>query len=332
MKKLLSLLIALLMLLTMVVPAQAKNEASDVQVKSGSTYAKVGFVVEKVLAIEGTVSTNDKTGFKVKSIEITKTEDGSIVQFSSEGDQFVVIGQNIPANLKLTVELESNSPMQDGVYDVTLSYGRTGTNGQYNSSNRLVAKIYVGVEMPSGDESKARDSSESSNNTSTGTTVVEESEIIADNPLVEEESEDEGSNRVGMLGMLETYELRSALEEAKKLKEYGGLTSGQMTKLQDAIDAGEEALLDDRQSVVDEAAANLYAVIDELGGPVEEREEKKTSDRSGIKLSLPIILAVAAALVAIAAVVAGYLLKKKKKNGYDGAPDVDYHIGDDDEA
>jgi len=336
MKKLLPILVTLILLLTMAVPAQAETEAVDVEVKSGSLEAKVVFTIDKVLALEGTVSTNARTGFKVSEMDLTFSKyDGTepaMTEIQNEGGQgkVIFIGANTPTDLKLAVVLKSDSPMRNGIYDVVLNYGRTANTGTYSPNGKLVAKIYVGIDMPKDDDKDSGDDSTSSDST-TATTVVEEAEVIENDPVLEE-VEEEGSNRVGMLGMLETYELRSALEEAEKLKEHGGWTAAEMSMLQEAIDAGEEALMDDRQSVVDEATYNLHMVIEELGGPIEEQEEEDSSERSGRGLSLPIILAVVAAVAAVAAVVAGYLLKKKKKTSYDGAPDVDYNIGDDDEA
>ena len=123
-----------------------------------------------------------------------------------------------------------------------------------------------------------------------------------------------------------------SLEEAEKLELYGDLDREQLEKLQAAIAAGEEALLGDRQAVVDDAAANLFAVIEELGGPIEEPteedpEEKK--ERSGLGLLVPLIIAVVAVL-GIAGILMYLYMKKKMQVKYEGAPIVDYEIGDDD--
>ncbi len=332
MKKLLSALAALLMMLTFAVPACAAAEGSQVEVKSGSTEAKVSFVVEDVLALEGTVSTAETTGFKVRSIRVEKAADGSLIDQNEWGDRVVIVGQNIPADIRLTVELESSSPMKNGSYKVTLNYGLTNHTGSFSANKKVESIIYVGIEAPSKD-GDAEDSGENNTETTqkTTATTVEKTETIENGVLVSD-NEETGSNRVGMLGLLDTYELRSALEEAEKLLEVGDLDAEERTMLQEAIAAGEEAMQDDRQSVIDEAADNLFVVIEELGGPVDGTKEEKTSEGLGRGVPWAIILAVAAALLAVAAVVAGYLMKKKKKNGYDGAPIVDYHIGDDDNA
>ena len=79
----------------------------------------------------------------------------------------------------------------------------------------------------------------------------------------------------------------------------------------------------------DDAAATLYEVIEELGGPIsDEIEDEPEKEKSGGVL-VPLIIAVVAVL-GIAGILIYLYMKKKKQVKYEGAPIVDYEIGDDD--
>ena len=335
-KKLIPLLLALTVLFSLLTVAHA-DEGKSVEIKSGSSTAKVTFTIENVLAFEGTVTTKENTGFKVQSVESKvikeKADTAAWTPIKSEdsANQIMFIGGSLPATITLTVTLESDSPMKDGTYAVTLTYGRTNANGSYNAGRRVTANIYVGIENPedaTGSSKNTLSNSSSSTPSQAATPAApEEPEVVVTVP----EGDDEPS-RVEVIGALDTMMLRSMLEEAEKLKTHGELNREQLEKLQAAIAAGEEALLGDRQAVVDDAAANLFAVIEELGGPIEEPteedpEEKK--ERSGLGLLVPLIIAVVAVL-GIAGILMYLYMKKKMQVKYEGAPIVDYEIGDDD--
>lgn len=319
-KKLIPLLAAVLMLFLLMTTAYA-DSANVVEVKSGSKEAKVTFTVEKVLALEATASTRENVGFKVKGITAKVSEkSGFQTYIGDKGNQVVVIGESVPANITLTVDLVSSSPMRNGVYYVTLNYGRTNFNGTYNANRALVAAIYVGIEAPDENDSKA---TLSETKKPTEQQKNEEPEVTVTEP-------GEEPNRTDLMGMLDLSALRSALEEAEKLKASGRLDEAQMALLQEAIDAAEEALNSDRQGAIDDAAYELFAVIEALGGPVTDAEKKPQKDRSeGGGLILPLILALVA-ILGITGILMYLRRKKKRRVLYEGAPIVDYEIGDDD--
>lgn len=314
------LLLTLLVMISLGTVAHA-DTAKNAEVKSGSEKATVSFTIENVLALEATASTAENVGFKVNDItpKIQKGKEGTDwIEMHKSSDKVVLVGENIPSSITLTVELESSSPMKNGSYPVTLKYGRTNANGAY-SERSMVAIIYVGIAAPDG----------SSDGSSSTTTTKDPAKEETTEPQVEI-TDTEGSNRVDMMGMLDLSMLRSALEEAEKLKNSGRLNSGELEKLQAAIDEGEEALLSDRQAVVDDAAFKLWAVIEELGGPVTDEEKKPEKDRSGGSgILLPLILGIAA-IFGIVGVLLYSRMKKKATVKYEGAPIVDYEIGDDD--
>lgn len=327
-KKLIPLLLALAVIFSLLTVAHA-DEGKSVEVKSGSQEASVTFTIENVLAFEGTVTTKDTVGFNVDSVEVvSKLDDDWEKKQSEKKDQVVVIGKSVPTNLTLKVTLSSTFPMKDGIYAVTLTYGRTNANGSYNAGRRVTANIYVGIENPenaTGSSKNTLSNSSSSTPPQAATPEApEEPEVVVTVP----EGDDEPS-RVEVIGALDTMMLRSMLEEAEKLKTHGELNREQLEKLQAAIDAGEEAMLGDRQADIDDAAATLYEVIEELGGPIsDEIEDEPEKEKSG-GLLVPLIIAVVAVL-GIAGILMYLYMKKKKQVKYEGAPIVDYEIGDDD--
>lgn len=332
-KKLIPLLLALTVLFSLLTVAHA-DEGKSVEIKSGSSTAKVTFTIENVLAFEGTVTTKENTGFKVQSVESKvikeKADTAAWTPIKSEDsvNQIMFIGGSLPATITLTVTLESDSPMKDGAYAVTLTYGRTNVNGSYNEGRRVTANIYVGIENPedaTGSSKNTLSNSSSSTPPQAATPEApEEPEVVVTVP----EGDGEPS-RVEVIGALDTMMLRSMLEEAEKLKTHGELNREQLEKLQAAIDAGEEAMLGDRQADIDDAAATLYEVIEELGGPIsDEIEEEPEKEKSG-GLLVPLIIAVVAVL-GIAGILMYLYMKKKMQVKYEGAPIVDYEIGDDD--
>lgn len=332
-KKLIPLLLALTVLFSLLTVAHA-DEGKSVEIKSGSSTAKVTFTIENVLAFEGTVTTKENTGFKVQSVESKvikeKADTAAWTPIKSEDsvNQIMFIGGSLPATITLTVTLESDSPMKDGAYAVTLTYGRTNANGSYNEGRRVTANIYVGIENPedaTGSSKNTLSNSSSSTPPQAATPAApEEPEVVVTVP----EGDGEPS-RVEVIGALDTMMLRSMLEEAEKLKTHGELNREQLEKLQAAIDAGEEAMLGDRQADIDDAAATLYEVIEELGGPIsDEIEDEPEKEKSG-GLLVPLIIAVVAVL-GIAGILMYLYMKKKMQVKYEGAPIVDYEIGDDD--
>lgn len=332
-KKLIPLLLALTVLFSLLTVAHA-DEGKSVEIKSGSSTAKVTFTIENVLAFEGTVTTKENTGFKVQSVESKvikeKADTAAWTPIKSEdsANQIMFIGGSLPATITLTVTLESDSPMKDGTYAVTLTYGRTNANGSYNAGRRVTANIYVGIENPedaTGSSKNTLSNSSSSTPPQAATPEApEEPEVVVTVP----EGDDEPS-RVEVIGALDTMMLRSMLEEAEKLKTHGELNREQLEKLQAAIDAGEEAMLGDRQADIDDAAATLYEVIEELGGPIsDEIKDEPEKEKSG-GLLVPLIIAVVAVL-GIAGILMYLYMKKKMQVKYEGAPIVDYEIGDDD--
>lgn len=332
-KKLIPLLLALTVLFSLLTVAHA-DEGKSVEIKSGSSTAKVTFTIENVLAFEGTVTTKENTGFKVQSVESKvikeKADTAAWTPIKSEdsANQIMFIGGSLPATITLTVTLESDSPMKDGAYAVTLTYGRTNANGSYNEGRRVTANIYVGIENPEDATGASKNTLSNSSGSTPPQAVTpeapEEPEVVVTVP----EGDDEPS-RVEIMGALDTMMLRSMLEEAEKLKTHGELNREQLEKLQAAIDAGEEAMLGDRQADIDDAAATLYEVIEELGGPIsDEIEDEPEKEKSG-GLLVPLIIAVVAVL-GIAGILMYLYMKKKMQVKYEGAPIVDYEIGDDD--
>lgn len=326
-KKLITLLMALVILLSLATEALAAG--SQVEVGSGSKKAKVTFTIENVLAFEGTIYTSENVGFEVQNItsKISKDKNDDVEWINertlkSEGaaaNKIVCVGGSMPADITLTVELESSSAMRNGVYPVIMEYSVTGIYGTHYMFGRQYSYIYVGVQIPDEDTSSSDTSS---------TEKAEKKEDVE--PQVEVVDPETDPNRVDVMGMLDLSALRSALEEAEKLKDSGRLNAAELEQLQEAIDIAEEAMKGDRQAVVDDATANLWAVIEELGGPVVDEEEKPDRDRSGGSgLLLPIILALVA-ILGIAGLLVYRNLKKRTHADYEGAPIVDYEISDDD--
>ena len=334
-KKLIPLLLTLAVIFSLLTVAHA-DEGKSVEVASGSKKATVTFAIENVLAFEGTVTTAENCGFKPSEIappklslaKEDKKENWRIWPQETITDQLLIVGKELPATIILTVTLVSDSPMKDGAYAVTLTYGRTNANGSYNAGRRVTANIYVGIENPedaTGSSKNTLSNSSSSTPPQAATPEApEEPEVVVTVP----EGDGEPS-RVEVIGALDTMMLRSMLEEAEKLKTHGELNREQLEKLQAAIDAGEEAMLGDRQADIDDAAATLYEVIEELGGPIsDEIEDEPEKEKSG-GLLVPLIIAVVAVL-GIAGILMYLYMKKKMQVKYEGAPIVDYEIGDDD--
>ena len=321
-KKLMLLLLVLVM--TFALTTEVFAAGNQVEVKSGSKEATVTFTIEDVLAFEGTINTVETVGF-FDNVEITpkvskdKNDDTAWIT-RDEGNKVVCVGGSIPADITFTVRLVSDSAMRNGVYSVTMDYTATHNTSGFAWSGRMYSAIYVGVEIPDEEDLK---------NESSSTKKPAKQEDTK--PEVEVTTPEDDLNRVDVMGMLDLSALRSALEEAEKLRDSGRLDSAELKKLQAAIDAGEEAMKGDRQAVVDDATANLWAVIEELGGPVtDEKPTKPDRDKSGgSKLLLPLILALIAVL-AVAGLLVYRHLKKKRRADYEGAPIVDYEIGDDD--
>ena len=326
-KKLIPLLLTLLVMLSLTTIAYA-DEAKNSEVRSGSKEAEVSFVIENVVALEGTVTTKKNVGFNVTKIDTKFTKDKKdetnwTDEVDQETDRVVVVGGSIPTSITVTVTLESSSPMKDGIYAVTLTYGKTNAAGVYSAGRKLVANIYVGIE----DTSTTDGTSQSAGSTNKKP-VVEQTPSTPNVTVTEKD--DAEANRVGVMSALDTMALRSALAEAEELKNFGKLSVDELAMLCEAIDIGEEALQGDRQAVVDDATANLWAVIEELGGPVGDEEEEPDEDSSGgSKLLVPIILALVAVL-GIAGMLVFRNIKKRVRADYEGAPIVDYEISDDD--
>lgn len=335
-KKLIPLLLTLAVIFSLLTVAHA-DEGKSIEVASGSKKATVTFAIENVLAFEGTVTTAENCGFKPSEIappklsleKEDKKENWRTWPQGKITDQLLIVGKELPATIILTVTLESDSPMKDGAYAVTLTYGRTNANGSYNAGRRVTANIYVGIENPENATGSSK--STLSNSASTAPPQAATPEDPEEPEVVVTEPEGEGeTSRVEIMGALDTMMLRSMLDEAEKLKTHGELNREQLEKLQAAIDAGEEAMLGDRQADIDDAAATLYEVIEELGGPISDVvEDEPEKEKSGGGLLVPLIVAVVAVL-GIAGILMYLYMKKKMQVKYEGAPIVDYEIGDDD--
>lgn len=318
-KRILPMLAAVLILAAPGIRAEA--ESNYVEVKSGSTSAKIVFTVEEVLALEGTIYSEEKSGFEVSSIEISGTEEGSSIK--TEGNQFVVIGNHIPADVKITANMESSSPMKDGSYKVTMSYGITRGSGAYSDGKEMSAKIYVGIEAEKESEEDAK------KNTQT-TSVTTSSDKTSTETDVTESSSTPVANRLSGSGLVDYSGLRAALDEAEAL-EGQAMNEDLLERLTDAMNKGYEALESDRQSVVDEAAEELNAILQEIQDANGSNLLRNGSGGLSLGKWLPIILGILALLLLLGLLAFLWWRKKKKASrDYDGAPMVDYEIGDDD--
>ncbi len=324
-KKILPVLVALFLLMMPTIQAKAADDDIYVEVPSGSTSAKVTFEVKNVLALEGTASTGKTNGFKVKSVTVSGAKSDSWTATSPESDKVVVIGSNLPADLKITVQLESSSPMKNGSYKVKFSYGKTRPDGSYASGRTEEAMIYVGVEAPKEEEEKETTSSSSSSNKTTS--KVTETETVVQGEVNTEEEGD--SDRADMLDLVDTSALRVALDEAQRLTG-ADMSSDQLERLLAAIEAGNAALESEDQETVDAATNALNEIIAELDGVIEEAEEEKPKPGSAIRKLWIILLILFIVFLLLLALLIWYLRKRKKEGNYEGAPLVDYNIEEDD--
>lgn len=333
--KILPLLAMLLIFIPGITVQAARTEKYDAGIKR----ATINVELKNVLSCEGEVTVKAKD--KKDSIKI----DGVVAKATqsafceTNGNKLFMVASK-SCNLTVTIDVSVSG---DGVYYIYLDGGITDKDGKY--AEHLNDKEYldaITLEVGTVNSNSSSSSSNSSNNsTSSSADSSDSSSSSADSSSDKKPtSSDKTKDKTTTTTVKETGKnsvdytaLKQALKNADKfISDNDELKEWQ--KLINQMNNGNLLLSSENQEQVDEVAKEIQELIDQMSGGSKESGLRNKNVSKSFQISKQmkyILLGVLLLLILLGCILAWWLKRKKKyNNDYDGAPMVDYDIGDDD--
>lgn len=332
-------LLAILLLLTPGITVQA---ARTEKYNAGTKKATINVELKNVLSCESevTVRAKDKTdSITINGVKAAATQNAFC---ETNGNKlFMVASQS--SNLTVTVDVTMSG---DGIYYIYLDGGVTGKDGTY--AEHLNDKEFLEVitlEVGTVDSSSTSDSSNKSDDSTSDSSKDSDStkENLDDSSDKKTTSSDKTNDKKDTTttttvkdtgkNSVDYTALKQALKNADELISDNDELKEWQTLI-NQMNNGNMLLSSGNQEQVDEVAKEIQELIDQMSGDSKEGGSKNKSTSKSFKVSEQIKYIIIGGLVLLTLI--GCLLiwwlrrKKKHNNDYDGAPMVDYDIGDDD--
>lgn len=293
-KYILPLLTATLLLL----PGMAAEAATTKkELATGTKDTSLSIVLSDKQSIEGQVSVKSKTSgqtIKLQSVNAQTSDAGKTAVCESSGNKIYMVSKGDAVTTTVTIKVQFSG---DGEYTVALKGGCTDKDGKYESDGiKETFKVTVGTSVSENEEADDEEAEEE--------TEEEETEEETEEEEVEEETKTTTS------------------DSKKDKKEQSEKTDREPVKV-----------LSEDERVIEEF---IEEVEEEL--KKEEKAEKEKVVRSPKSLgsflkylkNFWFIFLILFIFLLICIYLLWKLLRKNRKNDYDGAPMVDYRIEDDD--
>lgn len=314
-------------------------QAAKKQLAAGTKSAKVTMTLENLQSFEGEFTckaADKKSTITLKSIS-AKASGNSSAMYSTSGNRIFMVGTGDAVTTIIELDLEFS---KDGKYTVVLDGGRTDKNGEYKdfseNKNQSLGEltIIIGEEVVAEEEEEEEEQEDKKTTVSSEKKTTTTKKRTTSSKKTEVESEEENTAITGKGGKndVDYSALEKALKDAnsvigsdKELKEWQSLIN--------SLNNGVMLLDSDDQEKVDAAAEEIQRILEKMVGASNEVKKPKNEKGSNVdfgkilKIALPIL-----GLIALLGIT--YWLWKKAKNkpaDYDGAPMVDYDIGEDDD-
>jgi len=340
-------ILPLLAMLLLLIPGTTAEAARTEKWNAGTKKASITVELKDVLSCEGEViagTKDQKTSVKVEGVKAAATQ-GAFCE-TNGNKLFMVASQS--GSLTVTIDVSVSG---DGTYYIYLDGGVTDKDGTYveslNDKDYLEAiTLEVGTtgsgstgssgtsgssSGSSSSSSSGSSSSSSSDKDKTSTTETKKDTTTTDtvkDKTVTTTTTGSGKNAVDYTALKQALENADALiSDNDELKEWQTLIN--------QMNSGTLLLNSESQEQVDEVAREIQELIDKMSGDSkEDGGNKKSPSRSSLgsdRTKYIIIIAALALLIILGCILIWWLRRKKKReNNYDGAPMVDYDIGDDD--
>ena len=322
-------ILPLLAMLLIFVPGITVQAARTEKYDAGIKRATINVELKNVLSCEGEVAVkakDKKNSIKIDGVVATATQNA----FCETNRNKVFMVASKSSNLTVTIDVSVSG---DGIYYIYLDGGVTDKDGSY--AEHLNDKEYLDVITLEVGKVNSNSSSSSSNSSNNSSSSSSDSSSDKKNTSSDKTKDKTTTTTVKETGKnsVDYTALKQALKNADKfisdndeLKEWQTLIN--------QMNNGNLLLSSGNQEQVDEVAKEIQELIDQMsGGPKESGSRNKSASKSFqiSKQMKYILLGVLLLLILLGCILAWWLKRKKKyNNDYDGAPMVDYDIGDDD--
>lgn len=284
--------------------------------------------LEQINSLEGAfqvIKKPEKGGAIIQSVNVVCSDQSA--HGMTKGDKIFLSSSGEPMDVNMRISMKFTTA---GTYVLELDGGVTTAEGVYEDYSEKPENYICRIEIEAGDASEGS----SSNQESTGGDFNFDTEFDFDINVETEELEEvlgevaEAIKSEEQLSMMQ--ELLDKMNQGLALLEGGD---------QEAIDETAEELeesLEELESVLEEES-NAEQLETELAEPEKVPEEvtEEVSKDTSVELQkgfslLKWIIPLLAVLIFVVAAIYFWRKTKNRKNDYDGAPMVDYHIEDDD--
>ena len=297
------LMLLILTAMLMLVPTMKADAATKVSYASGTKKATVTLQINNIISLDGEICVKAGKGSSQENIKIVSAsvDGGSSFTVSEiQGNKILVVGKGDPVNVSIKVGLEFT---KDGTYVLALEGGKTTTDGKYVDHLENI-NVEVGV-------------------ISTETPKDEEEE--EDNDKKDDKKEEEKKDTI----------TKSPTTSAKTNESVKKKTTVSKTAESDKKEVTKQTTdkEEELKNIISEAEKKLEIDLNSDGKTGEEKVTRSPKSLGSFLkyvknfwfdfLILFIFLLICVCLL-------WKLLRKNRKNDYDGAPMVDYRIEDDD--
>ena len=335
-------ILPLLAILLLLIPEITVQAAKTEKYNAGTKKATINVELKNVLSCEGEVTARAKDKNDSITINGVKTAATQNAFCETNGNKlFMVASQS--SNLTVTIDVTVSG---DGIYYIYLDGGVTGKDGTY--AEHLNDKEFLEVitlEVGTVDSSSTSDSSNKSDDSTSDSSKDSDStkENLDDSSDKKTTSSDKTNDKKDTTttttvkdtgkNSVDYTALKQALKNADELISDNDELKEWQTLI-NQMNNGNMLLSSGNQEQVDEVAKEIQELIDQMSGDSPKGSSKNKSTSKSFQISKEIkyiIIGVLVLLTLIGCLLIWWLRRKKKHNNdYDGAPMVDYDIGDDD--
>lgn len=334
-------ILPLLAIMLLLIPGITVQAAKTEKYNTGTKKATINVELKNVLSCEGevTVRAKDKNdSITINGVKATATQ-GAFCETNGK-KLFMVASQS--SNLTVTIDVTMSG---DGIYYIYLDGGVTGKDGTYaghlNDKDYLEAiTLEVGTtnSSSSSDSSDRSDSSDDSDDSSSKLESSSDEKKNESSETTKDKTKDKTTattttEKVTGKNSVDYTALKQALKNADELIS-GNDELKEWQTLINRMNNGNLLLSSGNQEEVDEVAKEIQELIDQMSGDSKESGSKNKSTSKSFQGSNQVKYIIIGSLVLLL-LIGCFLIwwtkrKKKQNNDYDGAPMVDYDIGDDD--
>lgn len=314
------LMLLILTAMLLLVPTMKADAATKVSYASGTKKATVTLRINNIISIDGEICVKAGKGSSQENIKIVSASvDGGSNYTVSEvqGNKILVVGKGDPVNVSIKVGLEFT---KDGAYVIALEGGKTTADGKYidyREKSDYIETVNVEVGVISTDVSKDEDEEKD----------TEDDEVDDEKADKEEDNKEEEEKK----DTITKSPITSSKTDASIKKETTDLKTAEADKKEVTKQkTDEEKKL---EGIISEAEKDLEIDLDSDGKTGEEKVTRSSKSLGSFLKYLKnfwFVFLILFIFLLICMYLLWKLLRKNRKNDYDGAPMVDYRIEDDD--